>query len=224
MPCRPGSGSHRDPAAAKVPRSLRLALCLGALALLAIGCERPDEQPPPEPARPGAAATAPAPAGAVRQASLPDLAFELPEAWTEQKPASSMRVAEYQLPAAGPGAAPATLTVYRFPGGAGGREANIERWLAQVEPPGGQTAREVAVVDTRKVGELSVTTVDVAGTYVAAVRPGAPERHHEPDWRLYAIIVEGAGDPYYFKAIGPAATLARWQPALAELAGSMRAP
>ena len=55
---------------------------------------------------------------------------------------------------------------------------------------------------------MKVTTVDLAGTYVAEVRPGATERHNKPDFRLRAAVVETPRGPYYIKMTGPAKTMA----------------
>src|SRR5690606_32931897 len=68
------------------------------------------------------------------------------------------------------------------------------------------------VSTTKKVeaGELTTTLVDVSGTYVAAMTPGADAKHDDADQRMVAAIVEGSGDPFYFKAVGPKATMDVW--------------
>jgi hypothetical protein len=53
--------------------------------------------------------------------------------------------------------------------------------------------------------------VDVTGTYVAEVTPGASEHFNKPGWRQIAALIETPGGPYFVKAIGPAATLAKWE-------------
>lgn len=36
---------------------------------------------------------------------------------------------------------------------------------------------------------MAITHVDVGGTYVAQVRPGAEERHNKPDWHMLSAIM-----------------------------------
>ena len=50
--------------------------------------------------------------------------------------------------------------------------------------------------------------VDVSGTYVAEVRPGASEHYNKPGFRLRAAVVETPRGPYYIKLTGPAKTVA----------------
>jgi len=50
--------------------------------------------------------------------------------------------------------------------------------------------------------------VDLAGTYVAEVRPGATERYNKPNFRLRAAVVETPRGAYYIKMTGPAKTMA----------------
>jgi hypothetical protein len=58
---------------------------------------------------------------------------------------------------------------------------------------------------------LKVSLVDVSGTYVAEVKPGATERFNKPGYRLRAAVVETPRGPYFIKLTGPAATVARWE-------------
>lgn len=158
----------------------------------------------------GGAAPASAFDGETRPESIPDLAFEVPAEWENIPPTSPMRVAQFKLP--GDTDKP-SLAVFRFAGGGGTRQANIDRWVGQFQLEGGTAATEAdADVATFQVGDLTVTTVYLAGTYVAAMRPGAPQAYNEAGWRMLAAIVEGSGDAFYFKAVGPEATVAGWQP------------
>ena len=50
--------------------------------------------------------------------------------------------------------------------------------------------------------------MDLAGTYVAEVRPGATERHNKPGFRLRAAVIETPRGPYFVKMTGPAKTMA----------------
>ena len=57
---------------------------------------------------------------------------------------------------------------------------------------------------------VDVTLLDVPGTYVAAVSPGAATRLNKPNFRLLAAGVETPVGPFFFKLTGPDRTIARW--------------
>lgn len=136
------------------------------------------------------------------------LAFTAPPAWTSRPPASTMRVAEFVVPKTAGDAEDADAIVY-FLGGSGGTvDANIDRWVGQMQQPDGSASKDKARRETLTINGLKVTTVDVAGTYVAEVRPGATERHNKPGFRLRAAVIETPRGPYYIKMTGPAKTMA----------------
>ena len=101
------------------------------------------------------------------------LRFSASPEWTAQQASSSMRVAEYVLPRAAGDTEDGELIVYFFGGSGGSVDANIERWLGQMQQPDGRASRDVATRSTRVINGLNVTTLDLAGTYVAEVRPGS---------------------------------------------------
>jgi hypothetical protein len=119
-----------------------------------------------------------------------------------------MRVAQFALPRAGADAQDAELVVYYFGGSGGTVEANIERWLGQMQQPDGKASSAVAQRQKRTVNGLAVTLVDVSGTYIAEMTPGAKERHNSPNFRLRAAVIETANGPYFIKLTGPAPTIA----------------
>src|SRR5580765_8980957 len=102
------------------------------------------------------------------------LTFTPPAGWKSSNPTSSMRVAEFTLPRAAGDADDAQLIVYYFGGSGGSVDANIQRWMAQMQQPDGKPIAD-AKRTSRTVNGLSVTLVDVAGTYVAETAPGASE-------------------------------------------------
>jgi hypothetical protein len=105
----------------------------------------------------------------------------------------------------------------------GGVEANITRWVGQMQQPDGSASKDRARRADRTINGLKVTTVDVAGTYVAELRPGAAERHNKPAFRLRAAVVETARGPYYIKMTGPAKTIAAAEADFARFLASLRA-
>jgi len=212
----------------RVGRVCTLAVAGLALGLLlACGAEPGvDAGPAPEPAAatsaPAAEATsAPtAEVGERRTERVAGLTFEVPAPWSSRPPRSSMRLAEFAVP--GP-AGEADLTVFRFPGGGGTAQANVARWVGQFEQPDGVPSMDRAVVEAAEQGGLTLTRVDISGRYEGTQMPGAPAQPPLEDGRLLALIVEGSGDPYFFKLQGPAPTVATWVEAWKALTQSVAA-
>lgn len=196
----------------KTPRPNAFLLTLPLVAVLtAIGCgyDEPDEdrevikpvtstqQPAPtnQPAtRPAGPAPAPAAAG--------QLAFELPEGWEEQPPANAMRLSQAAIPGeAGAG----ELAVFYFgPGGGGGTEANIQRWLNQVQPDAGTEPER----ETFETDGLTVHTVTARGTVTPSpMSMQGGSQSPQPGQMLLGAVVEGPGGPWFFKVTGPAETI-----------------
>src|SRR5688500_10189400 len=113
------------------------------------------------------------------------LTFTAPAGWKARAAASSMRVAEFVVPKVAKDPEDGEVIVYFFGGSGGSVEANIQRWLGQFQQPSGAKAADGAR-STFTVGPLKVTLVDVRGTYVAELRPGATERHNKPNFRMRA--------------------------------------
>jgi len=136
------------------------------------------------------------------------LTFTPPQAWQPRPAASSMRVAEFVIPRAAGDGEDAEAIIYFFGGTGGSVEANITRWIGQIQQADGSPSAAKATRETVTINGLQVTTVDVSGTYVAEVRPGATEHYNKPGFRLRAAVVETPRGPYYIKVTGPAKTLA----------------
>ena len=148
-------------------------------------------------------------AAALQGTAASPLTFTAPAAWHTRPAASSMRVAEFVVPHAPGDAEDAELIVYFFGASSGGgAQANIDRWIGQMQQPDGSASKDKARRDAQTINGLKVTTVDVSGTYVAEMRPGAAEHHNNPGYRLRAAVVETPGGAYYIKMTGPAKTVA----------------
>jgi len=145
--------------------------------------------------------------GGVQVPPAGGLSFTVPPAWQTRPAASTMRVAEFVVPKAAGDAEDAEVIVYFFGGTGGTVDANIDRWIAQMQQPDGSASKDKARREAQTINGLKVTMVDVAGTYVAEVRPGATERHNKPNFRLRAAVIETARGPYYVKMTGPATTM-----------------
>jgi len=150
------------------------------------------------------------------------LVFTAPDAWQKVATTSSMRVAQYSLPRADGDAEDADLVLYYFGGEGGSIDANIERWLGQVQQPDGRPSSAVAKKEARTVNGLGMTLLDVSGSYVAEMAPGASERRNKPNFRLRAGVVTTPQGPYYIKLTGPQNTIAKWDQSFERFVASLR--
>lgn len=139
--------------------------------------------------------------------------FDAPKEWTTQGSTSSMRVAQYALPRAAGDTEDAELIVYYFGGSGGSVDANLDRWLGQMEQPDGRPSRAIAKTSTMTANGLKMTLLDVMGRYVAEISPGSAARHNKPGFRLKAVVIETPRGPYFVKLTGPEKTVARWDTA-----------
>jgi hypothetical protein len=117
-----------------------------------------------------------------------------------------MRVSQYRLPHAEGDAEDASLVLYYFGQGQGGSvDANLERWAGQM----GQTL-DKAQKQSLTVNGLSVTLLDVTGTYSGDMTPGAAAKD-KPNSRLRAAVIETPNGPYFVKLTGSVKTIGRWE-------------
>ena len=102
---------------------------------------------------------APAPQAPAAPGSLK---FTAPKGWETRAPSSAMRVGEFAVPGVN---GSAELVVYYFGGTGGSVDANIQRWLGQMQQPDGKPTSEVAKRETKTINGLDVSLLDVSGTY-----------------------------------------------------------
>ena len=95
------------------------------------------------------------------------------------------------------------MTVFFFGvGGGGGVEANLQRWVGQVQAnPGEQPLR--GAFDQ---GPFRIHYIEIGGTILPS-NMGTGPTTPQPDQRLIGAVVEGPGGPWFFKATGPEATM-----------------
>ncbi len=143
--------------------------------------------------------TAIARASTIQEFQIQGLKGDTPDTWQTETPTSPLRDAQMSLPGSG---GPAELAIIFFGAGAGGdSEANIARWIRQMDPQTGQP-----VLEQFTVGSFSVKFIDVSGTLKPSsmtVEPKTPRPHS----RLFGAIVEGSSGRWFFKATGPADTM-----------------
>jgi hypothetical protein len=171
-------------------------------------------QPNPHAPNPSAIPAGPprdvTPSGETREVVVDGLKMAVPVEWVQAPGASAMRKAEFTLP--GPGGDVA-LVVYRFEGGAGSAEQNIERWKGQITLAEDTQPQTIAL----EANGLKLSGVDLRGRFAGQSMPGAPAQPPVDDARLLAVAIEGSGDPYYFKLVGSAKTIDVWAAAWTKL-------
>ncbi len=166
------------------------------------------------PSAPVAGAPAPsAPSDARGTLDLGGAVLDAPDPWQFATPSSSMRLAEAAIP--GPGG-PALLTVFFFgAGGGGGVDANLARWVGQVETDGEPERTEFTV------GDFTITTVAVDGTLLPSGM-GAGPTEPVPGSSLVGAVIQGPGGPWFLKVTGPQATVSAAREAFDRMLRSVR--
>ena len=133
--------------------------------------------------------------------SAGSLTLWIPHSWNVQKPRSSMRLAQFEVPGAG---GPGEFVVFYFgQGGAGGVKANAERWISQFAPVG---RRSRLLQGTCAEGVY--TLVECSGTYNQPVGPPM-RRQTKPvkDSAMLAAFVPTKTGAHYLKFTGPSQTV-----------------
>jgi hypothetical protein len=115
-----------------------------------------------------------------------------------------MRAMEYRVPRTGGDSEDAECFVITFgPGQGGSVDDNIERWVKQLQP-----ATAPPVRTSRKAHGMTVSRVEVAGTFTPMKMPGGPPvEGPRTGWRLIGFVVETPTGPWFFKMTGPDATV-----------------
>ena len=139
-----------------------------------------------------------------------------PSGWNAQA-SRPMRAATYTVPSASGSHEDGECAVYYFGPGQGGTvDANLTRWIGQFQ--GGE---KTAKTGKRTIHGLSVTTVDVSGSYTGMGGPMAQSQTAKPDYRLLGAIVEAPQGSVFFKFTGPAKTVAANQKKFDEMLNSV---
>jgi hypothetical protein len=204
------------------PRPFTLGLVAAALLLAGCGDEKvetyrvPKEKDPELPMAaageaPGQGAPAAGPSMAdtsVPTASGADLSWTAPADWVA-KAASAMRKGSYTVAGGG---GESDLSITAFPGDVGGELANVNRWRGQVGlGPLGPEGLDAAVTRVQSNG-LPVTIVELA-----------PRDDPKGKCILGAMVPFG-GSTWFFKLMGPAASVRASKPAFIEFLHTVRPP
>ena len=186
-----------------------LALAAGALA--ATGCGKT-----PEAAAPAAPVVAAAPAIPISVQGYTALA---PAGWIAEAPSSSMRFAQFAVPAALAQDAGEVAAFFFPPGQGGSQQANIERWTSQFAGPDGKAA--IPAVTSDNSGALAVTLVELSGLYARGVGMG-PAGEAKPGQTLLIALVETPAGRITLQIYGPSKTVAAHRDGFVKLAKGFR--
>lgn len=151
------------------------------------------------------------------------LKYDAPATWTSQPPSSAMRKAQFLLPRATGDTEDGQMIVFQFGKGQGGAvEMNIQRWVGMFTTKDGQPISGDAVKrETREVGGLKITTLNVSGNFADAMM-GMSSGTPKENYRMLAAIVETPDGPWFFKGVGPEATMASHREGFEKLLGTVR--
>ncbi len=129
-----------------------------------------------------------------------EFTFTRPAAWEWVAPSSPLRKAELKV-VDEKTKAKAEVVFFHFGGGpAGGKKANIDRWLGQFEE--GPDKINAKVVDV-SIGKHAVAFVEAQGTYKSGM-PGGPQTPM-PGYALLGAIIESEQGNVFVKMTGPQA-------------------
>jgi len=224
----------------------RCCAVLFAAALLACGGgdkEQTAEAPPVAEAPHGAARTLPIPtqpqARQAHDASLgagaagrlepppPDsgtgnagLEWTSPAGWQSVQPANSMRRAQYKVP--GPGGEAECVVFYFGPGQGGDPLSNAQRWAGQFKTPDGKSVDHLMKTTQYAVGPIKVLEVEVTGTYDGGQTMTAEPPKPQPGSMMLGAVAEGPDANWFFKFIGPEATVREQRPAFEGMIRSLK--
>ena len=121
-----------------------------------------------------------------------------------------MRVAQYRLPRAEGDSSDAQLVVFYFgPGQGGSVEANLDRWIGQMQQPDGSSSKSKAKVENTTINRMPVTLLDVTGNYTESQMGGGGGGGLQIQGlaRMRAAVIETAKGAYYIKLVGPEKTV-----------------
>lgn len=193
--------------------SPRIAVIAVAVVLCASCKKTPEPQPEPAAESPlldAGPAPAPQPVATPRPAAdagLPPVAITWvdPPEWKRAEKTSMMRKVTYVVPHAAGDKDDGDLGVFYFgPGQGGGLEPNVDRWVKQFKG----TKLEEVKRSNRDIGGLSAHMVEIAsGTYDPGAMGGG--KGPKEGYSLLGAIVEAPSGTYFFKLVGPKATVTK---------------
>lgn len=131
-----------------------------------------------------------------------------PADWKEGR-AGQMQLKNFTLPKAEGDTDPTTLTIYQFPGGVGGLEANLARWKGMIDPGAGKKIEDVAKIVNMEISKIKVTSFDATGTYLFKPNMSDPSNVvKKENFRLINVYFPTEDKVYTMRLVGPAKSVA----------------
>jgi hypothetical protein len=132
--------------------------------------------------------------------AVSEFTFTRPASWEWVESTSSMRKAQLKVTDAATKTSAGVTFYYFGAGGAGGVQANVDRWLKQFAEP---TNEINAKVENATIGKTKVTYVQAEGTFKDGM-PGGPVTPMS-GYALIGAILESDDGNVYVKMTGPKA-------------------
>ncbi len=153
-----------------------------------------------------------------------DIKLDVPESWKQVKSTSTMRVAEFAIPATEANGEGAEMVVYYFGDQTGGTKANVQRWIDQFYEEGRKHE-----LTGGKCRDGRYVLVNISGTYKKPDGPPAAQKTiDKPGSRVVGVVLvaeRDAAEEYYFlKLSGPDALVAAQVSALRNSFGVEKDP
>jgi hypothetical protein len=139
--------------------------------------------------------------------------FSKPEKWTWVDIQPGMRAAQLEIK--GEDGKTGEVVFFNFPGGGGGVQANIDRWLGMF-----QEGKDKINARTEKVTKEkgTITYVQAEGTYLSGM-PGGPKTP-QPGYMLQGAIIESPAANVFIRLTGPIALVKSSQAEFRKMAES----
>jgi hypothetical protein len=130
-----------------------------------------------------------------------------PKDWKEIPVTSSVRAAQFTISDKKDEQADLVVTFFG-PNGVGPVDANIDRWVGQVQQANGKPSKDIAKIEQVKIAGQDATLVSVSGHVMTQqMGPSSPPAVDITDGGLIGAIVTSPSGPYYFKITGYKKTL-----------------
>ena len=142
-----------------------------------------------------------------------------PGGWTETKPSSAMRFAQYEIAGKWPDGAAVQVAFFANLGG--GRDANIDRWVGQFAQKDGSDSKSKLSTKESQSGALKVTRVELTGSFSDGMQ--RPPRQTDDGMLLGAIVEAADGANLFVKLAGPRAAVEAEKARFDELIASFKA-
>lgn len=138
-----------------------------------------------------------------KEVKFKSLKLTVPEVWEKQPPSNNLRLGQFKItPVKDEGES--EIYIASFPGGGGGVDANVSRWISQFNAEG----RKVKVTQG-KAPQGDYVLADISGTYKQSIGPPVRMQTKEvPDSRMLGAIIHVEDEVYFVKFTGGKETVA----------------